>query len=189
MSSSTLARFRPFRFLRYAVTGVPRVVPSESEAEARYAAETRRLLFNVRGSIQEQLEKRTHLDPGVIQLASTVGATAVYGIGALTLAGTLGIDTTPLLASLGVSSAVAGFAVKDIATNSVSGVSLLVSRPFEIGDKVTISIKEGSVTGIVKAVSIRNVTLITPTSRIVIPSSTVLSAPITVHNSDTEKKV
>jgi small-conductance mechanosensitive channel len=60
----------------------------------------------------------------------------------------LGIDLTALLASLGITSLVLGFALKDTIEQAISGTLLLFQRPFKVGDVIEIDSVEGVVTDV-----------------------------------------
>lgn len=59
-----------------------------------------------------------------------------------------GIDLLPILGGLGVVGLAVGFAAQDILANLISGVTLLLDRPFRIGDWVRIRDYEGQVHGL-----------------------------------------
>lgn len=60
----------------------------------------------------------------------------------------LGINVTTLLASLGITSLVLGFALKDTIEQAISGTLLLFQRPFKVGDVIEIDNVEGVVTDV-----------------------------------------
>lgn len=72
----------------------------------------------------------------VIPGASTRGCTT-YAVGRVALLSTAGIDTTPILAAMGISGATIGFSAKDIGANAVAAMTLAAKRPFEHGTKWT----------------------------------------------------
>ncbi len=80
----------------------------------------------------------------------------VIGIAGVTLAlltalATMGIDIGALIAALGLTSLAIGLALKDTIENAITGVLLLIQRPFKVGDVIKVS----DVTGIVADVAIR----------------------------------
>ncbi|RMG69672.1 MAG: mechanosensitive ion channel [Nitrospirae bacterium] len=66
-------------------------------------------------------------------------------IGIITALSRLGINTSALIASLGLGGFALGFALKDIVANFVSGVLILLTEPFKIGDYIEASGKTGKV--------------------------------------------
>ncbi len=65
-------------------------------------------------------------------------AATTYAVGGVVFLGTVGIDTAPLLAAVGISGATLGFAAKDIGANAVAAMTLAAKRPFEHGTKMTV---------------------------------------------------
>lgn len=109
----------------------------------------------------------------------------VYGfiwvIGSIVALGILGLNFGTLLGTLGLTSVAIGFSLKDILSNYFSGVVLLVSRSFHLGDQIVIKEFEGTVTQI----QLRATTLKTYDGRVVyIPNQEVFSA-IIINNTAT----
>jgi small-conductance mechanosensitive channel len=90
------------------------------------------------------------------------------------------------LTAAGVISVVIGFAVKDIAANFISGIFLLIDRPFVVGD--TIQIKDFS--GTVNKISLRSTEIITFDGPVVtIPNSTMAVEPTTNYALSQDRRV
>jgi small conductance mechanosensitive channel len=90
------------------------------------------------------------------------------------------------LTAAGIISVIIGFAVKDIAANFISGIFLLIDRPFVIGD--AISIKE--YTGVVNKISLRSTEIITYDGPVVtIPNSTMAVEPTTNYTLSQDRRV
>ncbi len=70
---------------------------------------------------------------------------AIVLLGIVIGAGALGFTPQALVAGLGLTGLVLGFALKDILSNFVSGILILTLRPFRIGDQIAIGGTEGSV--------------------------------------------
>lgn len=70
---------------------------------------------------------------------------AVLAIGFFVAVDALGFDPTTVAAGIGLTGVVLGFALRDVLSNFVSGLLLLLLRPFEIGDQIVIGELEGSV--------------------------------------------
>jgi len=69
--------------------------------------------------------------------------------------GKLGVSVTPFVAAVGALSLGAGLALQGLLSNYSSGVSIIVTRPFVVGDTITVQ----GVTGIVKSVQLGNTVL------------------------------
>ncbi len=88
---------------------------------------------------------------------------------------------TALLAGASVVSVVIGLAAQNTLGNMVSGVSLLIFRPFEVGDKIQVTAPTGLETGQVQAITLGFTVLCTSDNRrIVIPNSA-MSSQTTVN--------
>ncbi|QOY95498.1 mechanosensitive ion channel family protein [Massilia sp. UMI-21] len=84
-------------------------------------------------------------DLTVENLIRQVGYYAVWGLGLMVAAGAFGLDPEDVATGLGLTSIALGFALKDILSNFVSGLLILILRPFQLGDQIIIGETEGSV--------------------------------------------
>jgi len=84
----------------------------------------------------------------VFRMAARVGSTALLLFGAVTALGTMGVNVSALVAGLGLTGFALGFAMKDILSNLMSGLLILLYRPFSINDHITVTGLEGVVTEI-----------------------------------------
>jgi small-conductance mechanosensitive channel len=91
-----------------------------------------------------------------------------------------------LLAGAGVISIIVGIASQQSLSNLMSGILLVIFKPFRIHDKITL--KNGSVTGIVEDINLRQVILRDfENNRIIIPNS-VLGGEIIVNSNMLDTK-
>ena len=91
------------------------------------------------------------------------------------MAGTLGIDTSSLLAVFGMLGLAVSLSVQDSLSNIVSGVQLLASKPFRVGDFVNIGGQDGTV----EKIGLLHTILHTlDNQRVHIPNSQITSAKI-----------
>lgn len=98
----------------------------------------------------------------------------------------LGIDTAALVAGLGASGLILGFALKDTLSNFASGALLLLYNPFDVDDYVEVAGLEGTV----KDLTLVSTVLHTGDNRVVtIPNSRVWNAPITNYNAADKRRV
>ncbi|WP_337885281.1 mechanosensitive ion channel family protein [Fischerella thermalis] len=110
---------------------------------------------------------------------------SVWVIGTVVALGVLGLDFATLVGTLGLTSVAIGFSLRDILSNYFSGIILLASRPFRLGDQIVIQEFEGTVTQI----QLRATTLKTYDGRIVyIPNQEVFSAIITNNTACTHRR-
>ncbi len=69
-------------------------------------------------------------------------------VGVLTMLGTWGVDISAIVVGLGLTGFAFGFAMKDVLSSVLSGILVLVYRPFGIGDTIQACGIEGEVTSI-----------------------------------------
>lgn len=101
----------------------------------------------------------------------------ILGLGLLTALGTIGVNVSALVASLGLTGFGLGFALKDSLSSLSTGVMLMLRPPFAIGDAITLL----SQSGVVKSVDFSYVTLMTDSgSKILVPNSVVAKELIEV---------
>jgi small conductance mechanosensitive channel len=106
----------------------------------------------------------------------TVVITVFAGVIALSQ---LGIDIGPLIAGIGVTGFVVGFAFKDSLSNLAAGLLLLFYQPFEVGDLV----EAGGQTGTVRDMSVVATELKMLDGRLaIVPNSRIWNAPIINFN-------
>jgi small-conductance mechanosensitive channel len=116
----------------------------------------------------------------MLQQAGTLIAFAAYVV-AFVLAFTSMFDLSPeaLFALSGTAAVTIGFALKDVAASFLAGITILVSKPFQVGDRVTF----GGFYGEVKEIGLRSVRVVTLDDNLVtIPSNKLLTEPIASAN-------
>jgi len=131
---------------------------------------------------------RTRMDLRLRVLISRMLVVFVVGIGFLT-ALTVIIPTFnfgSLIAGLGFSSFVVGFATKDILNNFFSGILILWRQPFHIGDYLFVSNNQGKVEYIgVRATSLRK----DDGELVLIPNGDMYSSAITIRGAGTKRRM
>jgi small conductance mechanosensitive channel len=70
---------------------------------------------------------------------------AVWALGFIVALDAIGLNLEAVVTGLGLGSVAIGFALKDILSNLVSGMLILLMRPFEMGDQIVIEQTEGTV--------------------------------------------
>lgn len=119
--------------------------------------------------------KQTKLDPTAATFILTVTKFTLTIIGLLTALSQLGVDTTSVLASLGVFGLTLGFAAQNTLSNIISGLFIFWDRPFVIGDLVEVDGEYGRV----ETITLRSTRLVTVDGRMLaIPNATVADAKV-----------
>lgn len=113
------------------------------------------------------------------RVGSLISATAFFAIlifGILTGLGTMGLNMMPIIASLGLGGFAIGFAFKDVLSNLLAGVLVIVYQPFVKGDTLTVSGCEGKVVEI----NLRYTVLENESTRFMVPNSLILTNPLKI---------
>lgn len=138
------------RLAESAVTVVPRVIA---------AALVILLFWALAGALRFLMRvvfRRVISDLTLENLIKQVVYYAVWVLGLIVAVDALGWDPQATATGLGLTGLALGFALKDILSNFVSGLLLLASRPFEVGDQIVVGETEGSVVKIMlRATQIR----------------------------------
>ncbi len=120
--------------------------------------------------------ERLKFDANLTLLLSRTSSITLIIFGFVTALGTLGINVSALVAGLGLTGFALGFALKDTISNLLSGVLILIYRPFEKGNCIKISGYEGTVVSI----DLRYTELDSEGNKVLIPNSKLFKDPITV---------
>jgi potassium efflux system protein len=126
---------------------------------------------------------RSHVDVGVRNSVSTVLGYAGIVLAALLGISAAGFDLSSLALVAGALSLGIGFGLQTIVQNFVSGLILLVERPFKVGDWIV----NGPVEGFVRRISVRATEIETfQNQSIIVPNSALINAAVgnwTLRNS------
>ena len=94
--------------------------------------------------------------------------------------GRLGVNVAPLVAGLGVTGFILGFAFQESLGNLASGMMIALNEPFRVGDYVNAAGLEG----VVREVNMMATVILTgDNKRIVVPNKSIWGGPITNFNS------
>jgi small conductance mechanosensitive channel len=119
------------------------------------------------GKVMHRSLARIDLEPPVRQLLIRLVRLLVLAVFALLALQNLGVQLLPLLAGLGVLGAGIALATQGVLSNLVAGLTIIFSKPFRVGEYVSMLGVEGDV----RAISLFNTTLGHPDrSRVVIPN-------------------
>jgi len=127
--------------------------------------------------IAKGMEKR-NVDEHVTKTSKKISAFVIYGITFLLLLGIFGVPLSSIGAAVGLIGLGLSFALKDLIANFISGMFILVNRPFKIGDQIEVDGEEGTV----RDIRIRATDLKTYDGRkVIIPNSTLYN-DIVINN-------
>jgi len=88
---------------------------------------------------------RVNLEPPVRALFARITEVAVLGLFAIMALQNLGVELLPLIAGLGIAGAGVALAMQGVLGNIVAGLTIMVTRPFKVGDYISIVGEQGAV--------------------------------------------
>ena len=95
---------------------------------------------------------------GAIMMIAVVARMLVWILIGLVIVDNLGVDVTALVAGLGIGGLAIALAVKNVLSDLLSSVSIMLDKPFEVGDFIVI----GDLSGKVENIGIRSTRLRAP---------------------------
>ena len=129
-----------------------------------------------------RLARRRALDPDLTGLLSRASHLTLLAFGVITAIGTVGVDVKALVAGLGLTGFALGFAFKDIISNTLAGVLILLYKPVHRGDHIEMAITNGIVEGVVESIDMRYTTLRSADgARGLVPNASLFTNPIKVR--------
>jgi small conductance mechanosensitive channel len=117
------------------------------------------------------------IDASLTRLLGRAAKVGLLLLGAVTALGTLGLDVSALVAGLGLTGFALGFALKDIISNVLAGILVIIYKPFQPGDQIAVASLQGRVTEI----DLRYTTLEADGKRVFVPNAMVFSNAVTVE--------
>jgi small conductance mechanosensitive channel len=118
---------------------------------------------------------RTKADPPAQSIVARLAYWGILVMAVLTALAQIGVNVAALLAGLGIFGFALGFALQDVSKNFVSGLLLLMQKPFSVGEVIQVD----EFTGWVRDIQLTNTQLETLDGQVVlIPSAIVFTNPI-----------
>ncbi len=128
--------------------------------------------------------RKFNLEPPVRDLLVRIVRILILGLFAIMALQNLGVELLPLIAGLGVAGAGVALAMQGVLGNAVAGLTIIFTKPFRVGEYISIVGVEGSVANI----SIFNTTLDhSDRSRVVIPNRKIVGEIL--HNYGTIRQL
>ncbi len=134
----------------------------------------------------KMLDASRHLDASLKSFFRSAIKAGLWTIAVIIIAGTLGIPVTSLVAVLSVVGVALSLALQGLLSNLFSGITLLTTHPFKVGDYVQI----GSAEGVVQSIGLFYTAYTTPDNRVVYaPNGTVTSGQIINFTAEEKRRV
>ncbi len=139
----------------------------------------------VMGLVKKALEK-SRLEKAAHTLILSLSRVALYVLLALSVASTLGIDVTGVVALASVLTLAVSLSLQNALTNVMGGFTLLSTHPFHSGDFVEVAGQSGTV----QEINMTYTKLVTPDNKVVsIPNSAVVAAQIVNYSAEDTRRV
>jgi small conductance mechanosensitive channel len=118
---------------------------------------------------------RSGVDETTTSFVETAVKYTIIIIGLVTALDSAGIQTSAVLASLGIAGLTIGFAARDALSNLISGILIFLDRPFVIGDLVEVEDKYGRV----ERITLRSTRIITSDGKMLaVPNTEVINKTV-----------
>jgi len=114
--------------------------------------------------------------PELADLVARLVRTMMNVVGIICALGTMGVNVLAMVAVVGLVGFALGIALRDVLANVVSGLMILVYRPFTIDDTISINDMHGTV----RQIDLRYTQLQAAGERILIPNSHIFNSAVTV---------
>ena len=133
----------------------------------------------VQGLLRRTLQRARRVDAGVQQLILRFTRITLLAIAAISVLAELGIAVAPFIAGLGIAGIALGFAAQDTVQNLIAGVTILLDRPFAVGDNIELH----DTFGTVEEITLRTTRVRTLDNEMaILPNSVVISEKVTNHS-------
>ena len=129
---------------------------------------------------------RSRLDKAVHPFIRTIVKLVLLFTAIMLIAGTLGVDTSSLLALLSVAGLAVSLALQNVLSNMASAVILLTTKPFQIGH----FIEMGSVSGTVVKIGVICTDILTLNNQLVhVPNSEITGSTVTNYTASDKRRL
>lgn len=134
----------------------------------------------------KMLDRSKHIDASLKTFFASAIRAILWVIAIIIIAGSLGIPVTSLVAVLSVAGVALSLALQGLLSNLFSGITILTTRPFKVGDYVEV----GGEGGTVKSVGLFYTALNTPDNRVVYaPNGDITSGKIINYSAEPLRRV
>ncbi len=133
----------------------------------------------VLGLTQRALTRSKRVDAGVQQLIIRFTRFLLIALAVVAVLDQLGIAVAPFIAGLGIAGIALGFAAQDTVQNLIAGVTILLDRPFYVGDNIELH----DTFGTVEEITLRTTRIRTLDNEMAIfPNANVISELVVNHS-------
>ena len=127
-------------------------------------------------AFHKTLQKSKRVNPLLEKFLASVASKTGWAVVLMLVLGKLGVDVGPLVAGLGVTGFIVGFACQESLSNLAAGIMIALNQPFKVGDYIV----AGGVEGSVLELNMMAAVLATADNkRVTVPNKSVWGGPIT----------
>lgn len=144
------------------------------------------LAIRIVGKILKTALEKSKLEKAAHVLITSLVSTALYILLGLTVASSLGIDVTSIVALASVLTLALSLALQNMVANIIGGFTILYTQPFHSGDYVEIAGQAGTV----REINMTYTQMTTPDNKVIsIPNSAVVAAQIVNYSAEETRRV
>lgn len=137
-------------------------------------------------AFEKLLDRSKHIDASLKTFFSGAIKAVLWVIAIIIIAGSLGIPVTSLVAVLSVAGVALSLALQGLLSNLFSGITILATRPFNVGDYVQV----GGESGTVKSIGLFYTVLDTLDNRVIYaPNGEITSSKIVNYSAEPLRRV
>lgn len=126
-------------------------------------------------AVGKALEKGHHRNTLLANFVRSVTSKVCWSVLLVLVLGKLGVNVAPIIAGLGVTGFILGFAFQESLGNLASGLMIAINEPFKLGDYVILAGHEGSV---LKVDMMATVLSTADNKKVIIPNKSAWGGPI-----------
>ena len=137
-------------------------------------------------AFERLLDRSKHIDASLKTFFAGAIKAALWVVAIIIIAGSLGIPVTSLVAVLSVAGVALSLALQGLLSNLFSGITILATRPFNVGDYVQF----GGESGTVKSIGLFYTVLDTLDNRVIYaPNGDITSSKIVNYSAESLRRV
>ena len=131
------------------------------------------------GVLRRALGRSKRIDAGVQQLILRFSRFVIVALAVVAVLDKIGIAVAPFIAGLGIAGIALGFAAQDTVQNLIAGITILLDRPFHVGDNIELH----DTFGTVEEITLRTTRIRTLDNQMaILPNANVISDRIINHS-------
>lgn len=145
-----------------------------------------RLMRAFFGRLVERVMEKSGADPILTGFVRNLTRISILVFTVIASLGTLGVETTSMIAVIGAAGLAVGFALQSSLSNIASGIMLVVFKPFKVGNYI----KAGGTSGVVEQIRIFSTILKTfDNCKVVVPNSRITSDNIINYSAKETRRI